>query len=394
MNEEQKPLISIELPNSKGKLEFWTIEDLDAWVKKECAFWQWLDKVATGNIAQYINQFRTRLQQMSRSVVEIKNNSKNPAQLAQQIQTLKNVFTELYVNFQLPSEPSGEREFVASLNPAGNSMIAVGALMVITRLRPDHNVAMQNDLAQGLISAVLFEKQINSANSEKSALDKLSGEYRNKFQDIVQETKGKLKELSDSSNNYVGQIAQQKADFDKEQKTRDDDLKKALDGFKKEMESIAKSFRLDLALDAPVQYWNSRAKSHFRRAVGFATLLIFLSASTVYLVKNHLIKILQPNFKLESWQIGTLAICAFLGIWVIRIVVRLFLSNVHLHTDAQQRGVMTQAYLALLENPKAITQPDQRIILEILFRPASTGIVRDDAAPPTPTDFITKKLGQ
>ena len=49
MNEEQKPLISIELPNSKGKLEFSTIEEIEAWVNKERVFWSWLDNIGNAN---------------------------------------------------------------------------------------------------------------------------------------------------------------------------------------------------------------------------------------------------------------------------------------------------------------------------------------------------------
>ena len=68
---------------------------------------------------------------------------------------------------------------------------------------------------------------------------------------------------------------------------------------------------------------------------------------------------------------------------------RLFLSNVHLHTDAKERVTMVQTYLALLRRGK-ITKDDERLILQTLFRPTSTGIMKDDGVPLTALEAISK----
>ena len=97
----------------------------------------------------------------------------------------------------------------------------------------------------------------------------------------------------------------------------------------------------------------------------------------------------------DWWRVGVLGILATLGVWVIRIAVRLFLSNFHLQTDAEERAVMVNVYLSLLEDDKADMSPDdRRIILQALFRPTSTGIVKDDAAPPGVIEVVTRTIGR
>ena len=44
-----------------------------------------------------------------------------------------------------------------------------------------------------------------------------------------------------------------------------------------------------------------------------------------------------PNEKPQIWQVGVFSVAAFFGIWLERILVRLFVSNIHLATDAEER---------------------------------------------------------
>ncbi|HBZ36947.1 MAG TPA: hypothetical protein DEO59_00225 [Balneola sp.] len=57
------------------------------------------------------------------------------------------------------------------------------------------------------------------------------------------------------------------------------------------------------------------------------------------------------------------------------------LSNIHLRTDADERRVMILTYLSLLRRENAITEEDRKVILQTLFRPSATGIIKDDNLP-------------
>ena len=53
---------------------------------------------------------------------------------------------------------------------------------------------------------------------------------------------------------------------------------------------------------------------------------------------------------------------------------------------------MMQTYLALIKEGK-LEDNHRNLILQALFRPASTGIVKDDAAPPFMTEWLKRTTG-
>jgi hypothetical protein len=52
-----------------------------------------------------------------------------------------------------------------------------------------------------------------------------------------------------------------------------------------------------------------------------------------------------------------------------------------------------QTYLALLREGGGLKDDDRELILKILFRPFSDGMVRDDAAPPSLWDVASRVAG-
>jgi len=51
---------------------------------------------------------------------------------------------------------------------------------------------------------------------------------------------------------------------------------------------------------------------------------------------------------------------------------------------------MVRTYLSLLQDEKALDQNDRRLVLEALFRPAPSGIIKDDGVPPAVFEMISK----
>lgn len=91
----------------------------------------------------------------------------------------------------------------------------------------------------------------------------------------------------------------------------------------------------------------------------------------------------------EYWRLAVIIASALFCVWIIRIFVRLLLSNIHLQTDAKERVTMVQTYLALMRRGK-LKDDERMFILQTLFRPTPTGIVKDDAVPLTVVEGITK----
>lgn len=73
--------------------------------------------------------------------------------------------------------------------------------------------------------------------------------------------------------------------------------------------------------------------------------------------------------------------------WIIRITVKIALSNLHLSEDAYERVVMIQTYLSFV-NEGQIDEKDKKLILSSLFRPSNIGIIKDESSV-TVADIIT-----
>ncbi|WP_447936737.1 DUF6161 domain-containing protein [Thermomonas fusca] len=151
-----------------------------------------------------------------------------------------------------------------------------------------------------------------------------------------------------------------------------------------------------LALLAPTEYWNNRARNHRKKAIGFA--VAFAAALTAalwlftYFGVSHLA---QPGTQSTLLAVIPVLVPAFAGVWVLRILGRLLSENLAIIQDAQERETMVKTFLALMRDEttgkSVVTDEDRRIILHALFR-ASTVTATDDTPPLNWLD-AAKKLG-
>jgi Family of unknown function (DUF6161) len=142
------------------------------------------------------------------------------------------------------------------------------------------------------------------------------------------------------------------------------------------------AFTLQMQLKAPVGYWNGKRTKHRIAAIwwsiGFAVYLIVAGCLAVYLFGQAWTHAegdgLTGRHFLLAAGIGTVLTLIF---WISRVLMRIFLGELHLYTDAEERSVMTETYLALIKEGAA-TEQERALILAALFRSAQDGIVRED----------------
>jgi hypothetical protein len=95
-----------------------------------------------------------------------------------------------------------------------------------------------------------------------------------------------------------------------------------------------------------------------------------------------------------AWHFGSFLLLATLSFWLIRLLVRIFLSNMHLENDAAERVTMAKTYLALLRNDNVPKGDGINTVLAALFRPTGDGIVKDEGIPPSTFEWLTKLGGR
>jgi hypothetical protein len=85
------------------------------------------------------------------------------------------------------------------------------------------------------------------------------------------------------------------------------------------------------------------------------------------------------------------AVVTTIGFWVGRVLLRIYLSDRHLLTDAEERIALIKTYLAL-SNEGKVDASDRALILAPLFRTAADGIVKEEGPDASVAGMIAKAL--
>ena len=86
----------------------------------------------------------------------------------------------------------------------------------------------------------------------------------------------------------------------------------------------------------------------------------------------------KSDFLDNLWKISILFMISTLGFWLTRVSARGFVSNQHLEMDCRERITILFTYFALQESESPLRGNERPIVLETLFRPGTTGLIKDD----------------
>ena len=176
-----------------------------------------------------------------------------------------------------------------------------------------------------------------------------------------------------------------------------------LRGVESEWEGIKRSLAEKVSLAAPTQYWKNRARFLTVTSVFFALTFSASIALSIYLFFKVGMPYLQSMIALEGGKfhvdlvlIGLpFFIPAFAGVWVLRILGRLFSTYAQLSEAARERKIMVETFLALsredAEGSPLLQPEDRHLILKALFRPGGSG-VGDDSPPVGALEQLFRQL--
>lgn len=146
------------------------------------------------------------------------------------------------------------------------------------------------------------------------------------------------------------------------------------------------AFTEKMALKAPVEYWEKKAKKHLvaeNEMQGwlwlYFPLAFILIAAMFGGVGYYILTTPKENLPHGLFIVASAGLAAGAGMlfWIGRLLTKLYLSQHHLRQDAEERATMTTTYLALTE-VTAAGDMDRQIVLNALFRSTPDGIVKED----------------
>jgi hypothetical protein len=372
-----QPYIQLELSSNGGSSTLGSWEELSKWWETEVVSYAWLTPLESRNTTA--KTVLASLSEVSRSIAALKVD--RPGRTKAAIEATKERIERLYREQKLRHSTTPIGQFVTALVKE-NAEVAVGALAYFVHERE----ALNSMGVAGVVKAAIFDQGLTGVDIHVGRLEKVHDSY----QKSLGEAKGELnvvrKELSDAA-------AKQRQDVDR-----------LIDKGSKSLATLESAYNEKLALEASVTYWKDKQSSHVKSAriwgAIFSGIVVGIGVGAFCLLKYW---IGDPNAGTPStqpyvppyWKITLMLVFAALTVWALRILSRLLLTNIHLAIDAGHRAIVVLTYLSMLEK-KTITDnaENRQLMLRTVFRPVSTGVVKDDGMPLTPLSLVSNPGGK
>lgn len=167
------------------------------------------------------------------------------------------------------------------------------------------------------------------------------------------------------------------------------DWRDEIDEWKEKMEKkltiLENTYKEKLKLEAPEDLWNEKAENYGCAYKLWGFFVILLSTAIVYFV-NKIITEFYFNSKINSISdndilnyfpktflfVGILS----LALYVLRVFVKITLSNKHLQLECEQKAALTRFYQALVHDGKNINENERLIIFNALFSKTESGLIK------------------
>ena len=387
--------ITVTLPGGVRELQFKTTRDVERWGDSERDFWfdvdivhihqglhqQWeRQKSFFSETSSMLSEFKRRIEQNQEGEARQFNDS------------LRNQFSRLE-NGEIISS---DHEFYPAIRDMAKTSPSVAAMLLVSAKSDADN--MLGSFGQYGLPFTTFIRLILQYSRSKGTRDWLQPQ-RKELTALKDDFQGGLNELRASFDEQGEAIAQQREAEEQAHSDRDGEWVTLRERMESEWDSLKRVYDEQLALLAPTQYWASRASSHKYAAIAFAvsfgvSLTVFVGLFS-WLAMPRLFELATQKDVSPILTLVPVAVLAFAGIWVLKMLSRLLSENLQMMRDARERETMVKTFLALMRDDKdgksMVNDNDRILILHSLFRPSSVSAI-DDAPPVHWFDILTNKV--
>lgn len=387
----ERPIFQLDLSSENRTFSPRSVEELDYWLQKEERAWGWLhdakaDDTGIDYILNYVFLHRKHIRRTVDGIASIP-----PEQRAEQYRHLTTMLSERYAKNRVPTSESPLAQFVFKLAER-DKVVAAHALWALLSNDPQGS----NRPSRALRGQVLAAQYMNEAGVLQAAQASAWAELYKKISAEHDALRKEAGTISDTYRKILEDVEslhkEQRGAFDEVQAARGIEFKKLTDAHAGDMRNIEATFKRELSLRSAVDYLRDKAEQHKSAArtaaVAAAVVGLLFVGLAIYIAATVLTEDGNPPVP----QIAVAVLTATLVFWVLRILVRVLLSNLHLETDMRARSTFVHTYLALLAEGGGIKDEDRALVIGLVFRPISDGLVRDDATPPGLWDLLTKNL--
>ena len=439
--------LEFDFKGAGGVQRFIRVSDIEAWLAEEREFWRWLDSPPATNHTPSIpnvhtqfwgyenaikDAFTRRQNEWNQIQLEIKrsedvlNNNDLTAELSEQEKgnikrqnesldfTLKELRNEIVST--LENEVVVQKFHITRLEPEAqfiseladmSPVSAVFALdQILMQLRQSHDRVLHE--YNGRMLAALYAANLNRKlrpdnTAFKNAIQTWGvelGDFKGRFE--TQEQK-----FEEVLTLQKSRLDDWKLDTEEAREVLEGRTNEAFENFEVELELTRKNlvnltevYESHMQLKGPLIYWRGKRKEHLKGIKSLRAWAIAGAIFAVILMVGAAWFLLPENLPKEiiPWRpIGFFVLISTVSLWLVRLLVKLLLSHIHLYADAKEREVMISTFMALIRRPESrelLTKEDIALVLAPIFNPSTTGVIKDDGAPVSLGDFISRLGGK
>ena len=429
--ESAKLGLEIDFDEHGGLQRFRTLLDFQSWISEEREFWKWLTQEPAQTelqqigaqsqrfwqfadqsnqvIQQHTNQWNQRTQER-KQLRDILENTESPEdqktstknRIAEIDEELGSTLSQLRKNLhsQVHGEIVARRHHLLGSEPCAHFIKEIAETDPASAVHTLSYYLGQADRrrwqAKGQVLAILYQENLNKkVRPEQAAFKKAITTWARELEDFKGRFEGQEAEFKAISKRHVDA----ERAFKKRQDQLTTDFGTMRIGAEEELKTLKDTYDGFLQLEAPREYWNKKAESHAggRKLMAIlATISAILGALGLGTAAWHLLPESQSTGTIPWRQIGFFVLASTFVLWIVKLLVRLMLSHIHLYEDAKEREVMISTFLALInhqESREGLKKEDIALVLAPIFRPSTTGVIKDDGGPQSFGDLLKALTG-
>lgn len=227
---------------------------------------------------------------------------------------------------------------------------------------------LKNELSPKNVSIKNFEQKTLRPAQDK--LEQLLQEADESQQEITHFIEEKRKEVQDQIDKNITEMDGYKS------KVNDWEAEKH-----ESLNTLEETYRNKLQLEAPENLWNYRSKKYRKRAncwtIGLCVVAIILLFVVNWFVNSlhEFPKGITKKVPFLSQQVLFIGAISFF-VYIIRIIVKIVMSNHHIATEYEQKAALTRFYQALTYDEIEVNDNEKLIIMSALFSKVDTGLIK------------------
>lgn len=398
MKEDQvtKSLFRLDLGSNGGLFEPRTADEIENWIKKEYSLWSggtpplWVSN-ALGELELLLDTIESMM------IFDTTD---------EQYKNLKKRLESIFISTGLPHSKSRIGEILSYRKKQGKELSDAYLHAFLSKKGEDQHLASnqhnQADIVAGYVDRHYATSPIYDVDLQTKLLktEELLEQLTLELEESKNNRTKSLRDLNEATRKFNESRNKVLGDFDEAMQSFNEGVSKS----NSKIELMEKSVNEKIALHKTYQYWQEKQSAHkelakkwlygtFSSLAGAVAILCLVS--WILFGERATSDPTSPNNPIRSapevahWKIALFALIAVFVFWCVRIIVRQFMSNEHLQAEAAERIVMTQTFLGLLAAGHLATK-DRNVILHSLFRNSQSGMIKDEAAPPTVGEWITR----